>query len=201
MNPCQYYLFLHLYSDSDHGYLKPFQCMPELELDTVFEAGELSTGDVIDSGSSNASSNKNNNLGVEIISSMPNLSNKSRPHQLQNEVATSNATFSTLGTAKNKNSNLLVVPNSIPLNNKVTTVIHEPPSGFVESPVKCNSYSLSGQEKISKSETLSDSTASKSSYAISNEMMIISSDTKIATIKDATDTKNRFNENWALNFM
>ena len=38
--------------------------MPELELDTVFEAGELSTGDVIDSCSS-ASSHKNNNGGEE----------------------------------------------------------------------------------------------------------------------------------------
>ena len=173
--------------------------MPELELDTVFEAGELSTGDIIDSCSSNASSNKNNNLGGEIISSIPNLSSISRPHQLRNEVTTSNATFSTSETAaKNINSNLLVVPNSIPLNNKVTTVIHEPPSGFVESPFKCQSNNLSSQEKISKSETLSGSTASKMSYSEANEIMILSSDTNIATLKDDTNTKNRFNENGAL---
>ena len=172
--------------------------MPELELDTVFEAGELSTGDIIDSCSSNASSNKNINLGGEIISSIPNLSSISRPHQLRNEVTTSNATFSTSETAKNINSNLLVVPNAIPLNNKVTTVIHEPPSGFVESPFKCQSNNLSSQEKISKSETLSGSTAGKMSYSEANEIMILSSDTKIATLKDDTNTKNRFNENGAL---
>ena len=155
--------------------------MPELELDTVFEAGELSTGDVIDSSSS-ASSNKNINGGESTINDPLNIS---RPHQSRNEVITSKATLST-SDAKNINSNLLVVPNSIPLTNKITTVIHEPPSGFSEAPAKLKSINLSNHEKLSTSETLSSSTISKLSYSESNEV-ILSSDAKIDTMKEETE--------------
>ena len=163
--------------------------MPELELDTVFEAGELSTGDVIDSSSS-ASSNKNNN-GGEIISSIKDTSNISKPHPLQNEVTTSNTAVS-ISDVKNINSNLLVVPNSIHLGNKVTTVIHEPPSQFVETPLKCQSNALIDQEKISKSETFSSSTITKSSYSECNEVMISNEEAIDHAKEDVIELKNRY---------
>ena len=163
--------------------------MPELELDTVFEAGELSTGDVIDSCSS-ASSHKNNN-GGEIISSIKDTSSITRPPLSQNEVNLTNKGFYTID-ARHINSNLLVVPNSIHSSSQVTTLIHEPPSGYDETPLKCHSNNLSNQEKISQSETISCSTINKLNYSESNKIMI-PSDAKIDNVaEDLVKARNRY---------
>ena len=75
--------------------------MPELELDTVWEAGEISTGEAID-GSSSISSNTN--------AGAVNL-NMSRPHQFEIEFSTKNHN------TKNSDTMLEAVPNdSIRLN-------------------------------------------------------------------------------------
>ena len=84
--------------------------MPELELDTVWEAGEISTGEAID-GSSSISSNTN--------AGAVNL-NMSRPHQFEIEFSTKNHN------TKNSDTMLEAVPNdSIRLNKIAAMTVHE----------------------------------------------------------------------------
>ena len=110
--------------------------MPELELDTVWEAGEMSTGDEID-GSSSVSSSKNNE-GTVVLVDQPNISRPS--HKLHNE-ATSVAT---------KNI-LQVVPNKVDVNKVETTIVHERPDMFEtrSKSIKSISSQLSNNENLS----------------------------------------------------
>ena len=111
--------------------------------------------------------------------------------QCEDRVPSSNTAVS-ISDVKNINSNLLVVPNSMHLGNKVTTVIHEPPSQFVETPLKCQSNALIDQEKISKSETFSSSTITKSSYSECNEVRISNEEAIDHAKEDVIELKNRY---------
>jgi hypothetical protein len=124
--------------------------MPELELDTVWEAGEMSTGDEID-GSSSVYSSKNNEETVVVVD-QPNISRPS--HKLQNE-ATTVAT-------KNMDSVLQVVTNKIDVNKVETKLVHEQSDVFVtRGSITCNDNLISSQ--ISNNENLSSRNTSPSS--------------------------------------
>ena len=129
--------------------------MPELELDTVWEAGEMSTGDEID-GSSSVSSSKNNE-GTVVVD-QPNISRPS--HKLQNSVAT-----------KNMDTVLQVVPNKVEVNKVETTIVHEEQPDIFEThskSIKCNDKLISSQ--LSNNEHLSCRSHSSQSNSECNGM-------------------------------
>ena len=115
--------------------------MPELELDTVWEAGEMSTGDEID-GSSSVSSKHN----VSVAD--PNIS---RHHKLQGEI------MSKPTTTKNTDTIVQVVPNSTDLD-KIATIVHEQHNFVTSSKSNDNLLShISNNENVSTHMNLSNS--------------------------------------------
>ena len=129
--------------------------MPELELDTVWEAGEMSTGDEI-AGSSSVSSCKNNNEGIVVVVDKSNISRPS--HKLQNEAASLVAT-------KNVDTVSQVVPNKVDVNKVKTTIVNE----TLGKAFKCNDLKLISSQ-ISNNENLSCNKTIPSNSELQNDL-------------------------------
>ena len=129
--------------------------MPELELDTVWEAGEMSTGDEI-AGSSSVSSCKNNNEGIVVVVDQPNISRPS--HKLQNEATSVVAT-------KNVDTVSQVVPNKVDVNKVKTTIVNE----TLGKAFKCNDLKLISSQ-ISSNENLSCNKTIPSNSELQNDL-------------------------------
>lgn len=120
--------------------------MPELELDTVWEGGEMSTGDEIDGGSSTSSMAN----GTVVV---PNISQQ---YELENKI-----------TSNTIDAVIQVEPGSMALNNE-RTVIHEHHNH--ERPVKGNKTRLNHSLNIEDSSKFSNTAKLKetSSYTAQN---------------------------------